>query len=171
MREKDEGQAASTALDARLAARLRLEELYAEYVACLDENRLEEWPEFFVEECTYGVWPRENWDAGLPIPLFLCTNRRQLRDRVIAHREANIFPVHWNRHLISSLRVGAAADGALSVSANYAIVQTRQEGESFLYQVGRSYDCIVEIDGRLRFKERKVVYDTHRVATLFVTPV
>ena len=171
MPEQDQHSGTPIALEERLRARLRLEEFYAEYVACLDEDRLEQWPDFFVEDCTYGVWPRENWDAGLPIPLFLCVNRRQLQDRVIAHREANIFPVHWNRHLISSLRIGTAAEGVLTVSANYAIVQTRQDGESFLYQVGRCHDRIVEIDGNLRFKERKVVYDTHRVRTLFVTPV
>ena len=171
MPEQDRQCGASPALEERLRARLRLEEFYAEYVACLDDDRLEEWPDFFVEDCTYGVWPRENWDAGLPIPLLLCTNRRQLRDRVIAHREANIFPVHWNRHLISSLRIRTAADGVFSVSANYAIAQTRLEGDSFLYQAGRSHDCIVDIGGNLRFKERKLVYDTHRVRTLFVTPI
>ena len=35
--------------------RLELEELYAEYVACLDEERLEEWPEFFTEDAVYDV--------------------------------------------------------------------------------------------------------------------
>ena len=50
----------------------RLEELYAAYTACLDEERFEEWPEFFVEQCLYKIVPRENFERGLPLATWLC---------------------------------------------------------------------------------------------------
>ena len=28
------------------------------YARCLDENRLEEWPEFFTDDCRYLIQPR-----------------------------------------------------------------------------------------------------------------
>jgi anthranilate 1,2-dioxygenase small subunit len=34
-----------------LAVRLGVNELIAAYVDCIDEDRLEDWPDFFVEQC------------------------------------------------------------------------------------------------------------------------
>lgn len=154
-----------------LLLRARLEQFYAEYAACLDEDRLESWPDFFVADCTYGVWSRENADAGLPAPLFYCRNRNMLKDRVISHREANFFPPHWNRHFISAIRIVGQEADQLAVRSNYLVVQTRQDGVSFIYQAGAAHDRLVEIAGELKIVERRIIYDTLRVQTLFVTPV
>ncbi|MBT0134853.1 ring-hydroxylating dioxygenase subunit beta, partial [Listeria seeligeri] len=53
--------------DTSLRARLR--DFYDDYAYCLDEDRLEEWPDFFTEDCHYRVLSRENHDAGLPLGL------------------------------------------------------------------------------------------------------
>lgn len=162
---------AMATLDRDLIDRLRVEQLFADYANCIDENRLEEWPDFFTEDCVYGIWPRENWDAGLPMPLFLCTNRRMVQDRVVAHREANIYPDHWTRRFTSAVKITGRDGDALLVTSNYLIVETRQEGETRIYQAGRLFDRIVPVDGVLKISERKAVYDTLRVQTLLVTPV
>lgn len=151
--------------------RLRLEEFYAEYVACLDEVRLEEWPEFFTEDGSYGLWARENVDAGLPAPMFLCRNKRQMKDRVTSYREANIYPDHWNRHLVSAIRITQADTNEIAAHSNYAVLQTRQDGETFIYQSGRCEDRFSRTQEGLLLKERKIVYDTLAVRTLFVLPV
>ena len=151
--------------------RLRLEEFYAEYVACLDEVRLEEWPEFFTEDGLYGLWARENADADLPAPMFLCRNKRQMKDRVTSYREANIYPDHWNRHLISATRITRADADGVAAQSNYAVLQTRQDGETFIYQSGRCADRFVREERGLLLKERRIVYDTLAVRTLFVLPV
>ncbi|WP_332817434.1 aromatic-ring-hydroxylating dioxygenase subunit beta [Sphingopyxis sp.] len=155
----------------RLHDRLLVEEFHADYVACLNELRLEEWPDFFVENGQYGLWARENWDAGLPAPMFLCRNRRQMKDRVTAYREANIYPDHWNRHLISATRIVESSEDAIVAASNYAVLQTRQDGESFVYQAGRCYDRFQREIDRLLLRERTIVYDTLAVRTLFVLPV
>ena len=49
--------------------RLELEELYAEYAGCLDEDRFEDWPAFFTDDCIYKIIPRENFERGLPLAL------------------------------------------------------------------------------------------------------
>ena len=40
--------------------RFEAEELLDRYVQCLDEDRLEEWPDFFVEKCVYKIISRVN---------------------------------------------------------------------------------------------------------------
>ena len=47
-----------------LALRLALGDLNAAYADCIDDDRLEEWPDFFVEDCRYLITSRESHDAG-----------------------------------------------------------------------------------------------------------
>lgn len=143
----------------------------ADYVACLDEDRLEEWPDFFLEDGHYGVYPRENVEAGYELGLFTCENRRQILDRVTAHRKANVFPAHWNRHLISSIRILSSSQDEVEASSNYLILQTRQDGETTLFQAGKALDTYSRTGEDLIIKSRKIIYDTSRVKTLFVTPI
>jgi anthranilate 1,2-dioxygenase small subunit len=162
---------ALVAASSDLLLRLRIDRFYADYAACLDDDQLEAWPDLFIADCTYGVWSRENADAGLPAPLFFCRNQNMLKDRVIAYREANFFPVHWNRHFISAIRIVDLGEKGFAVRSNYLIVQTRQDGVSFIYQAGAAHDRLIDISGELKIAERKIIYDTLRVETLFVTPV
>lgn len=158
-------------LPQRLFDRLAVDDFYAEYVACLDDLRLEEWPEFFTEDGEYGLWPRENSDAGLPAPMFLCRNKRQMKDRVTAYREANIYPAHWNRHLIGATRIVESSAESIVATSNYMVLQTRQDGESFVYQAGQCSDELVRKDDGFLLRKRRIVYDTLAVRTLFVLPV
>src|SRR5216684_1837957 len=77
--------------------RLELEELYAAYTACLDEERFEEWPEFFVEQCLYKIVPRENFERGLPLATWLCESKGYLADRVTAIRMTAVYAPHGER--------------------------------------------------------------------------
>src|SRR5215831_3985388 len=70
--------------------RLELEQLYTDYVHCLDADELERWPDFFTEDCFYRVTSAENYEAGMPLGLIRATSRNMLKDRVSALREANI---------------------------------------------------------------------------------
>jgi anthranilate 1,2-dioxygenase small subunit len=44
--------------------RLGIAELIAAYADCIDDDRLEEWPDFFVDDCRYLVTDRESHEAG-----------------------------------------------------------------------------------------------------------
>ena len=51
------------------------------------------------------------------------------------------------------------------------MIQTRSNGESFVYQAGRYLDRIVRTPEGWRYQQRRVVYDTLRVQTLLATPI
>lgn len=149
----------------------RLDRLFAEYCACLDEDDLEAWPEFFVEDGTYRMVSRENYAQGYPIPLMLLDSKGMMLDRVQSLRNANIYQPHRYRHALSGVRITGRENGALSVSSSYIVAQTLNEGFTEVYQAGSYYDVVVDTDAGLRFRERTVVYDTARVKTLLATPV
>eukprot|EP01042_Synura_sphagnicola_P017101 gene17101-21617_t len=80
-----------------------LHQLQEGYSHALDNDRLEDWPEFFTDDCLYEIIPRENADAGLPIGIIYCDSKNMLRDRVLSLRHANIYEAHTYRHMTSGL--------------------------------------------------------------------
>lgn len=149
----------------------RVDRLHAEYCACLDEDRLEDWPKLFVAEGIYRMVSRENHAFGFPIPLLQLDSRDMMIDRIQSLRTANIYQPHRYRHAVSSMRITAVRGDTLEVSSSYIVVQTLNEGFTEVYQAGSYYDQLVETADGLRFRERLVVYDTARVKTLLATPV
>jgi anthranilate 1,2-dioxygenase small subunit len=148
-----------------------VEELQNNYVATIDDDRLESWPDFFVDACVYKIIPRENADANLPVAVMFCDSKGMMRDRIVALRKANIYAPHFYRHLISNLRIVGEENGVLLVETNYVVFQTLLDGETKIYQAGKYQDKIVEQDGKLKFKEKICVFDTYRIPTLLVTPI
>ena len=68
----------------RLALRLGIDELNAAYADCIDDDRLEEWPDFFVEQGRYLITDRESHQAGLRHGVIYCASRDMAIDRVMA---------------------------------------------------------------------------------------
>lgn len=145
--------------------------LQSRYLNALDNDRLEEWPTLFTEDCRYEIVPKENADMGLPVGIIYCTNQRMLRDRVVSLRNANIFEAHSYRHLVSGLVVTGGAGSELCTESNYVVVQTRANGESSVYQAGKYYDKVVRTGNGWLYREKRVIYDTSRVQTLLATPI
>ncbi len=155
--------------------RSAVEDLIHAYVQCIDDDRLEEWPDFFTEDCLYQIMPRENADQGLPIAVMYCDSRGMLQDRVVAHRKANLFAPHLYRHLVSALRVTDQDKGMVTARSNYAVFRTALDpinyGTTEVYSVGEYRDKIVFVDGVAKFQERIVIVDTSRIQSLLVTPL
>ncbi len=145
--------------------------LLADYVHYIDADRLEEWLDFFTEDCVYKVLPRENVKQGLPGSLMECHNKNMLRDRIVSYREANEYNIHVDRHLLSNVRIVGENAGVYDVEANYAVFQTNNDGESRLFSVGNYEDKVVFDNGSARFKEKIVVVDTYSIPTLLATPL
>ena len=158
-----------TGLEA-VVRRLELEELYTDYVHCLDADELERWPDFFTADCLYKVIPRENFEQGLAIALIYCESRDMLADRVVALRETALYVPRSVRHLTSNIRLSAVGDG-LRLTANFALYQTMVDQPSELFLCGRYHDRVVEDGGSLRFAERICVYDSTIVPISLVYPV
>ena len=145
--------------------------LQERYVSLLDNDRLEAWPELFVEDGFYEIVPKENEDMGLPIGLVRCDNRRMMRDRVTSLRHANIYEAHTYRHLTSGLALQPLDADTVDLQSNYVVVQTRANGETSVFQSGRYQDRVVRTANGWRYRSKRVIYDTSRVQTLLATPI
>ena len=150
--------------------RLRVEELYARYAACLDDARFDEWPEFFTEDCVYRVVPRENYDRGLPLATLSFESKAMLRDRVYAITETLFHEPYYQRHLITGILVERDA-GGFGVRANYLVVRTKAGSLSEIYNAGRYIDRIVNDAGLLRFREKICVFDSELIPNSLIYPI
>ena len=151
--------------------RLELEQLYTDYVHCLDTDQLERWPDFFTEDCFYRVTSAENFEAGMPLGLIHATSRNMLKDRVSALREANIYEPQRYRHLVSSIKIVEDRGGALDLTANFLVVRTMQEGDMTVFAAGRYVDWVVRDGGDWKFARKEVVLDSRQIDTLLAIPI
>jgi len=152
---------------------LTVENLLARYVHALDEGRLEDWPEFFVETGRYRITTAENFERGLPLSVLYADSRAMLRDRVTALRHANIYEAQRYRHTVSSTLVerhGAVTARAVS---HFQAVRIMHTGESMLFATGRYLD-VIRLNGsggKPQFEDKVVVCDSRRFDTLLAIPL
>ena len=151
--------------------RFALDDLYARYVACLDEARFDEWPEFFTEDCVYRVTPRENFDRNLPLATIAAESRDMLRDRAYGIQNTLYHQPYYQRHIVSGLFIREQIHGAIRTQANYAVFRTRQNAISEVYNVGRYIDTVVDEAGTLRFKEKICVFDSELIPNSLIYPI
>jgi anthranilate 1,2-dioxygenase small subunit len=151
--------------------RFEIDDLYAEYVECLDDGDLEHWPELFMDDCLYKVIPRENFERGLPLALILCESKGMLQDRVEALRRASVYAPRALRHLVSNIRIQGQDTDGIRVQANYAVLQTRNDEATQVFNAGKYIDRLARDAGRLKFKERLCVFDSVLVPGSLVYPI
>ena len=156
---------------AALVRRLELDQLYADYVHCLDADELKRWPDFFTEDCSYRITSAENHEAGLPLGLIYATSRNMLKDRVSALREANIFEPQRYRHLVSSIRIVGEVAEVLDLVANFLVVRTMQDGEMTIFGAGYYVDQVQRDGDNWKFTRKIVVLDSRQIDTLLAIPI
>jgi anthranilate 1,2-dioxygenase small subunit len=156
-----------------IGLQLAVEQLLARYAHCLDDDRLEEWPEFFVTAARYQITTAENRERGLPLAIVHADSRAMLRDRVQALRHANIYEAQRYRHLVSATVVEPSDAATVRATSNFAVVRTMHTGESLLFASGRYLDRIrlAGERGAPQFEERVVVLDSRQVDTLLAIPL
>ncbi|HKW36375.1 MAG TPA: aromatic-ring-hydroxylating dioxygenase subunit beta [Burkholderiales bacterium] len=150
---------------------LLVDNLLARYVHALDDDRLEEWPDFFVEEGRYRITTAENFERGLPLSIIYADSRAMLRDRVSALRHASIYEAQRYRHAVSSVLVERVDARTVRATSNFQVVRIMHTGESTLFASGRCLDRIRLDGGAPRFEERTVVLDSRGVDTLLAIPL
>jgi len=146
-------------------------QLNAAYARAIDDDRLEDWPDFFAEPCVYKITSAENYRRGLEVGLVYADSKGMLRDRVAALREANIYERQAYRHLIGLPALLAEVDGAVQAETPFLVVRILRGGAMDLFATGRYIDRLVEEAGALRFRERIVVCDSSRIDTLLAIPL
>ena len=150
----------------------KVRRLYAEYGKYLDRGEYDAWIELFEgEEARYLLHPRENRDAGLDGYWMYCRNKAMIRDRIKALVNANIFNIHYNRHLITDILWSIDGD-VIDVEASFLVVQTDVEGRSEVFAAGCYDDRVrVRADGSLGFLEKISVPDTFNIQRPLAVPM
>lgn len=151
---------------------LAVENLLARYVHALDEGRLEDWPEFFVESGRYRITTAENHERGLPLSVLYADSRAMMRDRVTALRHANIYEAQRYRHTVSSTLVERQGPNTARAVSHFQAVRIMHTGESMLFATGRYLD-VIRLNGSAaaQFEEKVVVCDSRRFDTLLAIPL
>lgn len=145
--------------------------LLRDYVNAIDRGRLGEWPNFFVEACSYRITTRENEERGFPLSIMLCNNRAMLFDRIEATEKANIFEPHSYRHILSDSEVVSESATALTMRTSFLCVRIMHSGETMLFVCGEYVDEIVRQQGRCLFRSKRVVLDSSKIDTLIAIPI
>jgi anthranilate 1,2-dioxygenase small subunit len=146
-------------------------ELIAEYAECIDEDRLEEWPELFGDPCHYLVISRANHEAGMRQGVMYAASRGMLLDRVFSIRRANIFEPHRYRHVVGPIRLKGVQEGFATVHTHFLCARIMHDGATTLFASGRYLDRIAIGAAPFRFKERIVVLDSDKIDTLLAIPL
>jgi anthranilate 1,2-dioxygenase small subunit len=158
-----------TAVDIEL--QLAVEKLLARYVHALDDDRLEEWPDFFVDDGRYRITTAENFERELPLSIIYADSRAMLRDRVSALRHANIYEAQRYRHGVSSVLVERLDARTARATSNFQVVRVMHSGESMLFASGRYLDRIRLNGSEPLFEEKIVLLDSRAVDTLLAIPI
>jgi len=157
--------------DKALAARLAVEDFHAEYCAVLDGGDIEQWPEFFTEDCVYRVTEYENAVHGFPVGLIYAEGRNMLRDRAVAISRTQMFAPRQLLHFVTNVRILNVTDEEIIAQSNYMLLQTLVEGATSLHQAGRLFDRFARNGTELLLKERQAIYDTAMIANDLAYPV
>jgi len=151
--------------------KLKVEDLNTRYAQAIDDDKLEAWPDFFIEQGRYRVTTAENFERGLPLGMIYATSRAMLRDRVRSLREANVYEAQRYRHVIGAALVTPGEDGTLKAQTSFIVARIMHGGETMLFATGRYHDHVVDDDGRPRFAEKIVILDSRLIDTLLAIPL
>src|SRR3954466_15828841 len=121
----------------RIALRLGIDSLNAAYAARIDDDRLEEWPDFFVEQGRYLITDRDSHCAGLRHGVIYCASRDMAIDRVMATRRVLVYEPHRYRHIVGPARIEQVEERVVQAHANFLAVRIMHSGETSLFATGR----------------------------------
>ena len=150
---------------------LALAALYADYAAVLDAGDWDRWPEFFTDDCSYRLQPRENFDRGLPLATLSFESKGMLKDRVYGIKDTLFHDPYYQRHVIGLPRVLKAEGGDMLCEANYAVFRTKPSEPSQVFNVGRYIDTVRATPEGLRFVAKLCVFDSELIPNAIIYPI
>ena len=147
--------------------------LYSDYAMVCDSAEWEKWPEFFMEDGTYRLQPRENFEQGLPLCLLALESKAMIKDRVYGVKETLYHDPYYQRHIVGTPRLlSISANGdRIHAEANYTVIRTKFDGDSIILSVGYYSDDIVRTPDGLKFQSRLCVYDSEMIANSIIYPI
>jgi salicylate 5-hydroxylase small subunit len=150
---------------------LALTQLYARYASAVSSGQWELWPEFFTEDCSYRLQPRENFERGFPLATLAFESKGMLKDRVYGIRETLFHDPYYQRVVVGAPLVLKAEVDRFDCEANYAVFRTKLSELSSVFSVGRYLDVVVRTPQGLKFASRQVVYDSEMIPNSIIYPI
>lgn len=147
-----------------------ISELQAKYIRCIDRDLLEQWPEFFSEDCFYKVTTADNIKNKLPAGLIYAKSKNMLKDRISALREANIYEAHTYRHIIGMPLI-TEESSKVTAETPFFVLRIMHDGKTEVFASGVYEDEYVIHDGQALIKERIVICDSDQIDTLLAIPL
>jgi len=148
-----------------------LSQLYANYASAVSSGDWEKWPEFFTDDCTYRLQPRENFERGFPLATLSFESKGMLKDRVYGIRETLFHDPYYQRHVVGAPVVRKAEADRFECEANYAVFRTKLSELSSVFNVGRYIDVVVRTEAGLKFSSRQVIYDSEMIPNSIIYPL
>ncbi|MES2424164.1 MAG: nuclear transport factor 2 family protein [Pseudomonadota bacterium] len=148
-----------------------LTQLYARYAQAVDSGDWDLWPEFFTEECSYRLQPRENHERGFALATLSFESKGMLKDRVYGIRDTLFHDPYYQRHVVGAPLVHKVEGDLIYSEANYAVFRTKLDALSTVFNVGRYIDTVVRTPEGLKFKERLCVYDSEMIPNSIIYPI
>ena len=143
----------------------------ADYARCIDDDRLESWPDYFDDPCTYKITTAANHRDGLEAGIVFANSRGMLVDRVSALREANVYERHTYRHILGMPSILSHENSGVRTETPFLVARIMHDGTTDIFATGRYLDLYrVRGDGA-KLAERIVVCDSSRVDTLLALPL
>ena len=149
-----------------------LVQLYADYAAAVDSGQWDLWPDFFTDDCSYRLQPRENHERGFPLATLSFDSKGMLKDRVYGIRETLFHDPYYQRHVVGAPVVRKVHDdGRIHSEANYAVFRTKLSDASTVFNVGRYLDVVVRTPQGLKFASRECIYDSEMIPNSIIYPI
>ncbi len=143
----------------------------AAYARCIDDGRLEDWPDFFEPDCLYRITTADNYQQGYEASIIHADSRGMLQDRVSALRDANIYEQHRYRHILGAPVILSQDRAEARCETPFMVARIMQDGATDLFATGRYLDRYRLADARASLVERIVVCDSSRIDTLLALPL
>ena len=149
----------------------RVDRLQVQYIHSIDDGQLDHWPGFFTDQCLYTIIARDNVERGQDLGVMRFESAAMLRDRATATQHAAVFAPRTIRHILSTSLLDRVDANGIHARTNVAIYQTSPDGDTNLLVTAQYRDWIVDTGGELKFREKRVVYDTFRLPDSVVYPL
>jgi anthranilate 1,2-dioxygenase small subunit len=143
----------------------------ADYARCIDDDRLERWPDYFEDPCTYKITTAANYREGLEAGVVFANSHGMLVDRVSSLREANIYERHTYRHILGVPSILEETEGAVRSETSFLVARIMRDGETDIFATGRYLDLYRIRDRDAKLAERIVICDSSRIDTLLALPL
>ena len=143
----------------------------ADYARCIDDGRLESWPDYFDDPCIYKITTAANYRDALEAAIVFANSRGMLIDRVSSLREANIYERHSYRHILGAPSVLEETEEGVRSETPFLVVRIMRDGEMDIFATGRYLDLYKIRNRAAKLTERIVICDSSRIDTLLALPL